>query len=433
MSSQDKNSALPHVACVVLWYPVFTQPFIFREIEGLKKNALPLTVYSLYGPSLGKCSAEMCEAAAQTCTLGVRALPSLCLAFVKTLLMHPLRTLRLFNEVLLRRWRNIESAGEVVWGFFAGLYLASLFEEAGIDLIYAPWPKGPATAAWVASRLSGLPFAMIARGDNLDPLEPDLVDKMRETLFIRANNQADQARIRALLPTWQADKLALIYNSLTLPPAPEKPRAAFRQPVRLLAVGRFSATKGFEYLLEACSLLKKQNFPFKLTLIGGGGLIAGGYFVPRLSRLRNTLGLQDCVDMPGTISHNKLPDILAAHDIFVAPCVVAPDGQRDGIPNVIIEAMAFALPVISTRVNAIPEVVRHGETGLLVEQRDAGAIAGAVRQLCAQPEEAALMAERGRKLVLELFDENTNIPALREVFATRHADFMALRQDSQSA
>ena len=427
--TQQRVAPMPHVAYVLLWYPVFTQPFIFREVEGLKQAGVPLTVYSLYGRALRKCSAEMQAVAHQTCSFGIRALGCLLAAFLWRLFFRPLGTLGLMREMLCRRWLHLESAAEVFWGFLAGIYLARLFAEAGIDLIHAPWPRGAATAAWVASRLSGIPFSLTARGDNLDPAEPDLLDKLEQSLFIRANNQADTARMQHMLSPASRGKIDLIYNSLTLRTAQCQP-VRLMPPVRLLAVGRFSATKGFAYLLEACKILQDKNFSFRLTLIGGGGLATGGYLGPQLARMRITLGLEDVVQMPGLVSHNELPALLGAHDIFVAPCVIAPNGERDGIPNVIIEAMAFGLPVISTQVNAIPEIVRNGETGIAVPQRDAASLAEAVLYMHAHPEAARLMAENGRKLALELFDEASNIRKLRDMFVTRYASFMEMASDN---
>ena len=423
VDAQRRVASMPHVAYVLLWYPVFTQPFIFREVEGLKQAGVPLTVYSLYGRSVRKCSEAMRAVACQTHSFGMLAVGRFFLALIRQLFVRPRAMLGLMREMLCRRWLHMESAAEVFWGFLAGIYFARLFTEAGIDLIHAPWPRGAATAAWAASRLSGIPFSLTARGDNLDPAEPDLLDKMEQCLFIRANNQADMARMQRMLAPVSREKIDLVYNSLTLRPEQCRP-ARLMSPVRLLAVGRFSVTKGFVYLLEACKILKDKDFPFVLTLVGGGGLATGGYLGPQLTRMRAALGLEEQVRMPGLVSHNELPQLLEAHDIFIAPCVIAPNGERDGIPNVIIEAMAFGLPVISTEVNAIPEIVRNGETGMTVPQRDATALAEAVLSMSAHPEDTRRMAANGRKLALELFDEASNIRKLRDMFAARYASFM---------
>lgn len=407
---------LPHVAYVLLWYPLFTQPFIFREVEALRAR-LPLTVYTLYGRNLRHCSDEMRARGGHAQVYGMRALPRLCLEVLRQLVTRPVRLWRLFRRSCCRRWQSWEVFGENLWAFLVGLSLGRLFREAGIDLVYAPWPRGAATAAWVAASVAQLPFATAARGDNLDPADPDLADKLAAAVLVRANNAADQARIEAFAHGEARDRTALVYNGLTLPaPGPEVTDGASRfhpGPLRLLAVGRFDVTKGFDVLLRACALLKQRGLDFRLTLAGGGGKVMGlGNMEDQLRRLRAELGLTQDVDMPGLISHNELPALLAGHDIFLAPCVVHASGRRDGIPNTVIEALAYGLPVVGTTVNALPEVIRHGETGLAVAPGDAEALADAVMELAADPERARRMGRAGARLARDMFDADTNADRL---------------------
>lgn len=405
-----------HVAYILLWYPVFTQPFIFRELESLKALGYPLSVYSLYGLSLAECSAEMRAAAPLTHTLGLKALLPLVGELLRQLLCHPLRTARILRSSLWRKWSSLEVFGENLWACVAGFSLARRFLGAGIDHIHAPWPRGTATAAWVASQCSGLPFSTAARGDNLNPLDPDLVDKLRAACAIRANNRADEERIKALLPPAQQHKTCLVYNSLTLPVLEQAP-VPMQTPIRLLAVGRFDITKGFEYLLEACALLKQQGMAFHLTLAGGGGRWLGlGQLEPQLKKLRTELGLNQEVSMPGLVSHEFLPRLLLESDIFVAPCVIHSSGRRDGIPNTVIEALAYGLPTVSTDINALPEIVIQGKTGLTVPQKDSVALAAALCQMIENPEEARRMGREGSQLVRAMFDPKSNARALRAFF-----------------
>lgn len=221
-ASEPLPADLPHVAYVLLWYPLFTQPFIFREVEGLKAR-LPLTVYSLYASNLRHCSTEMRAAAPAVRAFGAKAWPRFTLELLRQLLTHPLRLCRLFRQCMIRRWRSLETLGENLWAFYAGVYLGRLFREDGIDMIHAPWPRGTATAAWVAASIAGIPFSTSARGDNLEPADPDLGDKFGAALFVRANNAADQARIELFDHGRAKNKTHLIYNSLTLPPRPPSP------------------------------------------------------------------------------------------------------------------------------------------------------------------------------------------------------------------
>ena len=490
---------LPHVACVLLWYPLFTQPFIFREVQGLRKR-LPVSVYSLYGANLRHCSTEMQLAARQTHTLGTKALFTILAEVMRQVCVHPLRMGRLFRRTMFRRWRCIETMGENLWAFCAGVYLARRFTEAGIDMIYAPWPRGTATAAWVAGSIAGLPFATCARGDNLEPADPDLGAKLDAAFLVRANNGADKARIENFDRGQAKGKVELVYNGLTLPPledvsvaelarpdlaesaeqaeqahtdlahtdlahtdlahsdlaqagqaesraslaaqasfaccdcsdvahsfpqlevVPASPSPVpMARPVRLLALGRFDVTKGFDVLLRACGLLQDRGLDFTLTLAGGGGTVMGlGNMQAELTHLRKELGLEARVSMPGLISHNELPRLLKDHDIFVAPCVVHASGRRDGIPNTVIEALAYGLPVVSTTVNALPEVVRHGKTGLAVPQHDAAALADAVETLANDAALAAGLARNGRLLAARMFDPEANNDRLARIFTNNY-------------
>ncbi len=459
VSSQAFAPGLPHVACVLLWYPLFTQPFIFREVQGLRKR-LPVSVFSLYGASLRHCSTEMRTAAQQTHTLGTKAVFAILAEVLCQFCTHPLLMGRLFRRTMFRRWSCLETMGENLWAFCAGVYLARRFKEAGIDMIYAPWPRGTATAAWVAGSITGLPFATCARGDNLEPADPDLGAKLDAAFLVRANNGADKVRIENFDRGQAKGKVELVYNGLTLPPLADEavtPEAAsaqadtpgapashcfsesdpsfmrldevpasaspvpMKRPVRLLALGRFDVTKGFDVLLRACGLLQDRGLDFTLTLAGGGGAVMGlGYMQTELVRLRKQLGLEARVSMPGLISHNELPKLLKEHDIFAAPCVVHASGRRDGIPNTVIEALAYGLPVVSTTVNALPEVVRHGKTGLAVPQHDAEALANAIALLANDSALAASLAHNGRLLAAHMFDPEANNDRLARVFINNY-------------
>ena len=230
---------------------------------------------------------------------------------------------------------------------------------------------------------------------------------MNDALFIRTNNAADARRITGLAPAC-ADRLRLVYNSLSLE-VDSTAQVPMQPPVRLLAVGRFDITKGFDILLKACGILKERGRSFRLTLAGGGGTALGlGHMTQTILDLRKQLGLEKLVDLPGIVSHDQLPDLIRSHDIFLAPCVIHESGRRDGIPNTVIEAMSFGLPVIATNINALPEIVRDGETGLLIPQKDPVALAGAICRLMDNPEEARALGRRGAAFAADMFSPEKN-------------------------
>ena len=304
--------------------------------------------------------------------------------------------------------------------------VVQLLQKEGIDLLYAPWPRGTTTAARTIFQCTGIGYVTSARGDNLNPADPDLVVKLRDACAVRTNNQADAGRIRDLLAGTtshgRTPQVAVIYNSLTLhvdrlAPLPMRP------PVRLLAAGRFDVTKGFDVLLRACAELARNNVDFRLTLVGGGGAMMGlGKLDSTLHALCRDLHLEDRVTFPGLVSHDTFPDILRAHDIFAAPCVIAPTGQRDGIPNTVIEAMSFGLPVVASNVNALPEIVRHRETGLLVPPGNPTLLALALQELIDHPEQARCYGARAAQLARELFSQQINGSQLASLFIQAHRE-----------
>lgn len=407
----------PHVAIVLLWYPLFTQPFIFREVENLAKLA-PIKVYTLYGPNKRHLSQEMQQSTVAVKSYGIRGLWEICREMGKYMCRHPVRFWRLLRRSLWNKWPNLEVFGENLWAFAAGFSLARCFEEDGIDFAYAPWPRGTATAAWVAATIAGIPFGIAARGDNLDPADPDLAAKFEASALIRANNKADAKRIEDFDKGQAKGKVSLIYNSLSLPVAGGAAPDRFQgKTLKLLALGRFDVTKGFDILLKACAILKDMGIPFTLTLAGGGGKVMGlGSLSKKLHDLRKALHLEAEVNMPGLISHDELPGILREHDIFLAPCIVHESGRRDGIPNTVIEALSYGMPVISTNVNALPEVVIANETGMAVPPQDAGALASAIRTMCENPQRACEMGKNGAAFARHLFDPEKNAARLAEMF-----------------
>lgn len=419
---------LPHLAYILLWFPLFTQPFIFREVKCLCEF-MPVEIYTLYGKNSRFWSREMQECDIRVNRLGIRAIFKIIYATIKAFCCCPGIMWRLFRQSCLRRWQSLEILGENVWAFFAGSALAWRLKEDGIDLVYAPWPRGAATAARVAATLCGIPYMIAARGDNLNPADPDLEDKFADAILVRTNNAADQSRIENFGTGVAKGKTCLVYNSMTL--SEGNGRQAIRKKdtkcLKLLAVGRFDVTKGFDILLEACSLLKEKDINFRLTLAGGGGKVMGlGKLEKYLREMRYKLGLESLVDMPGLVTHDELPKLLLEHDIFVAPCIIHESGRRDGIPNTVIEAMTFGLPVIGSNINALPEVILHEKTGLLTPPSDPYALAEAIIKLATNPDMAALMGANGINHALNLFDCRQNGRKLAEAFVGAWKSHVAL-------
>ena len=408
----EEGLVVPRVAYVQLWFPRASETFVFREVCALRDMGLPIHMYTMYGVGMRGCSEGMRAYDGPVTRFGSRALGRILLAFVKELLHRPAHTFALMRCCLLRRMRDWETAGENSWCFFAGFALAELARRDGIELLHAPWANGSCTAAWVASRLTGIPFAFTGRAGDMYPPDGLLREKLEACLFARTNTAANVLHLASHAPAGHEDKIVLVYNALTLPKE-SSARAKPGPPYNILAVGRFSPTKGFACLMTAMARLQREAFPCRLTLVGDGWLRTA------LRNLRARLRLEDRVSMPGFVPHDKMLTLLESCHMLAAPCVVTPTGDRDGIPNVIIEALSQGVPVVATDVSGIGEIVINNTTGLLIEQRNPRALADAVRTLAADYERALAMAEEGRRLVRRMFDPQTNIRALYTLYRER--------------
>lgn len=398
----------PRIAYVTLWFPKASETFVFREVKVLAELGLSVAVFTLYGRRSEPLSPEM-RAFPPPQRLGSRAAPRILAAFFAELIRRPGRTLRLVRHCLGQGFASLERLGENLWGFFAGFALAHRFRHLGVEHIHAAWAGGAATAARVASVLTGIPFSFAARAGDIYPPDLALAGKVAAAAFVRVNYAANLDYIRSFAGD-APDKVQLVYNCLSL--APEDPAAGERGsgPLRFLAAGRFVRTKGFSFLLEACALLRDRGVDFRLTLAGDGPLRA------RLRRQVRDLGLEGLVAMPGFLSHDALSALMQQSHALVMPCVVDVSGDRDGIPNVIMEAFAHGLAVAATDVAGIPEVVRP-DTGWLAPQADAPALAAALAEMAADPAERQRRAQAGQRLVRAMFDPEANARQLAALFA----------------
>ncbi len=179
----------------------------------------------------------------------------------------------------------------------------------------------------------------------------------------------------------------------------------------ILAVGRLVEKKGLNYLVEACTLLRERGIPFRCLLVGGG---------PLRDHLRAqiaALGLAGSVSLLGARTQEDLVDIYRQATLLALPCVVLENGDRDGIPNVLVEAMGMGLPVVSTRISGIPELVDHGRNGLLVPPRDAAALAEAMAALLADPAQRQRLQAEAHRTITSRFDLAQNAARLEALFA----------------
>jgi len=397
----------PRIAYVLLWFPKPSETFIFREVVNLQKMGHPVQVFTLYGPLTQDFSPEM-QATPPLERLGIPYLASAWRDVFYWWQRQRQTCKRLAKTVWPRHWRHLEREGESLWGGLCGARLARRFVEEKITHIHAPWACGPATAAWVASHLTGIPFSFTGRAHDVFTPDSLLAAKIRDALFVRCESRAVFQHLQELAGG-DGDKLRLTYNGVPLT-AGDLAAVSMTPPYRLLALGRLVGIKGFAFLIHACRLLKDAGIDFHLTLAGAG---AQGW---RLRLLARKLGLASQVSFPGFIPYDRVSELFQGADVFIMPSIVVNSGNRDGLPTVILEALLHRVPVVATDVAGIGEVIEPGETGLLVPPKDPQALANAVMQLLRNRDAALEMAARGRARVLRDFEAERNHRRVWQLF-----------------
>ena len=397
----------PRTAYILLWFPKPSETFIFREVVSLWDMGLPLKVFSLYGPARKALSPEMLAASPRVERLGLPYLKKLPADLIYWFKRDPLKTDRLIRKMVFRRWSGLEKTGESFWAFLCAFHLARRFEEENIEHIHAPWASGPATAAWLASQLTGIPFSFTARAWDIYPPDGALLDKIADAALVRSETGYNIKYMERL--SGSSPKFRLTYNGVPLK-AQRESAVDMTPPLKLLALGRFVGKKGYKYLLAAAKTLKDEGLDFRLTLAGDGPL-AGA-----LKKQTHELGLDDSVFFPGFVTHDQVSKLFQQTDIFVMPSVVHSSGDRDGIPLVLMEALLHRVPVVATSVSGIPELVTDGLTGLLIPEKNPAAIVEAVRTLASDREAALVMAETGRSKIIRQFDPRENYRRVYELY-----------------
>jgi glycosyltransferase involved in cell wall biosynthesis len=290
------------------------------------------------------------------------------------------------------------------------LYLADHFKRRGVDHVHVHFANRAAHTAMFLKEISGIPFSITAHGqDFMKDLGND--DLLREICaaaeFVAAETDYSRNLLRQRCPN-SAAKIHRVYNGMDLTrfPAPNY-EASSNQAPRIVSIGRLVTFKGFEYLIDACAELARKGLEFTCEIIGDGPLRGD------LEAKIRKLNLSDRVHLLGSLSQGAVLEKLRSADVFALASVTDAQGASDVFPTVIIEAMAAARPVVSTRLAGIPESVVHGETGLLVPPGDTMALAEALSRLIGEPKLRLQYGRVGRARIEQHFRiEHTVAPLI---------------------
>jgi len=395
----------PIVGYVLRKFPVLSETFILNELLELEAQGVPLHVFALMPSTEPRFHEDLPKLKAHV-TYVPRG-PEL-----GKLLRHQRRLARHAGGAY---WGTLAYAvtrarPTLLWRFLQAGYVASEAGRLGIRHIHAQFANHPTTVAMLVSRLTGIPFSFTAHAMDLfkDAVERRvLARKVAEARFVATVSEFNVSYLQALGRSANG-KIALIPNGIDLDrfsPNGTSPRSPFR----ILCVARLVEKKGLPVLIEACRLLRDRGIAFRCEIVGKGILR------PQLASLIRQHQLAQHVHLAGPATQGEVRERYREADLYVLPCIIAADGNRDGLPVSLVEALACGLPVISTPVTGIPEVVRNGENGLLVAPGDPAALADAIAAVVADPGLYQRLQAGARPSVVARFDRRRTIAALRRL------------------
>jgi colanic acid/amylovoran biosynthesis glycosyltransferase len=293
---------------------------------------------------------------------------------------------------------------------YQAIYVGVRLQEKGLRHIHAHFAGMAARTAYWIKEFFGIPYSFTAHANDIFAPRDFTVSLAKLIGSAAAVVTVSDYAVRLLQDRFpqSAEKIQRVYNGVDL--AGFTPSDFASAPPQIVSIGRLIEKKGFSDLIEACALLRSSGKIFRCAIIGEGPLEAS---------LRSQIAtgrLSDCVELTGPQTQSEIAARLAHAAILALPCTREADGAMDNLPTVIMEAMAAGLPVISTPLGGIPEMVVDELNGALVPDRDPSALAAALERLLDDPQRARQLGERGRQLAREKFSIEESARKLRGIF-----------------
>lgn len=398
------NSAVPagRVAYIMKRYPRLTETFILNEIRAMERYGADLRIFSLLTPEPPPHHPIAAEVIAPVHSAPLEERSSwapLVRAHAACAAASPWRYALTLSRAC---FRSAQSASpRSVWRQFtrAG-FVAATCRRDRVGHFHAHMANAPAAVAQFASELTGISFSFTAHAKDLY-LTPKRVlrRRIRAARFVATCTNYNVRYIEELLGE-RSGKIHLVYHGIDLRQFGARNDLDVRtnRPPLILSVGRLVEKKGHDDLIAACAILHSRGVEFRCRIVGDGGLKS------ELQRQIEAAGLSNVVSLDGAMTHSELIALYSEAQLFALAPRIGDDGDRDGIPNVIAEAMAIGVPVVSTRISGIPELVRDGVTGSLVPPRDPFALADEIAKLLADDRVRRRYAQAGRALLERDFD-----------------------------
>ncbi len=396
------------VGYVLKKFPRLSETFVLNEILELERQGVDVTVLSLHRPDDGRFHEKLARLRGSVVYVPARTGLDL-----RAQLTAHSNTLRARGQALANELADLlpepdqDPWATLRWGF----EVAQAVRVRGLDRLHAHFASVATRVARVAHLLTDVPYSFTSHAKDIyrDTVEPAAYARLLSTAdFAVTVCDANRHYIVDRLAGPYADKVRRLYNGIELAEFAATSDAV-REPGLIVGVGRLIEKKGFGYLVDAVADLLRKGENVRCAIVGDGEDSVA------LEKKVQALGT-DKITLLGPRSHHEVRALLRRASVFALPCVIGGDGNRDALPTVLLEAMAAGVPVVTTPVVGNAEIVDGGRAGVLVPERDAAALAVALRTLLHDAPRRAALAQAGGRRVRELFDLAQNVATLRAWF-----------------
>jgi len=395
------------IAYILSKFPVFTETFIIREISEIRRREIEVEVFSLKSADGDKSK----HAEAEELRRGTHYIPFFFSAEVWTSVVHylltrPGETLGMLGKIISSNIKSPVTLLKSLAVMPKAMAIANRLRKMGIDKIHCHWATVPATASWIVSTLNDAEFTLTTHAWDIFKADNMLGEKMAASSGVRTISAFNKQYLLEKYPRISPDKISVIHIGIDVKRFVPHDRSGHKGFV-ILGIGRLVETKGFQFLLEACDILRKRNVDFLCRII-----YVSDAYDDEIFALYEKLGLKGTVELVSEVPQEKILDYYNSSDCLALPCIVDKSGDRDGIPTVILEAMATEMPVISTEVSGIPEVVIDDISGVLIAPGSSTELADAIETLHRDPALRKRLGEKGREIVLDEFEISRSVDLL---------------------
>ncbi|MEK6674849.1 MAG: glycosyltransferase [Planctomycetota bacterium] len=384
------------IAYITSLYPAVSQTFILREIQALRAQGFDIQTFSVRkAGKMDSLGLETTREAENTRSLLPLPIADFFRAVIWVIVTRPLTGITTLWSAWRGRALTLSDRIKGLAYFVEAILLAFWLVRGGIVHLHCHFGNSGSSPAALAARLAHIPFSITCHGSELREIKKNrLPEKVEQASFVICISHFGKAQLMLTCPPNHWPKLYVIHCGLEddeLDPAAEHKSAAGNTPFKLLCVGRLSPEKGHLILLDALDILHRRGVAVHCTLVGDGPMKT------QIEHRAADLDIANQLTLTGAMEHTQVKLLYRSCDAVVLASF------SEGIPVVLMEALAEGKPVVATSVGGIPELIIHGETGLLVPPGHINSLADAIQRLADNPSWAQSLAEKGRQHVRDQF------------------------------